>query len=226
MTERVLIVAAHPDDEVLGVGGAAARHAAAGDVVSALIVAEGATSRDVRAAGDLEALRDAAHRAAEALGCRGPRFGGLPDNKLDSVPLLDVVKLIEGAVAELDPTIIYTHHQGDLNIDHEVVARAVATACRPLPDSRVKAIFAFETPSSTEWHDSGGLPFRPCHFVDISAFMDAKMAALTHYRREMRPFPHARSVDSVKALAAWRGASVGIAAAEAFSVVRQVSRIR
>lgn len=228
MGRRILIVAAHPDDEVLGCGGVAARHAKRGDRVDVLIVAEGATSRGERRnasahADELSALKEAARRAAKILGARPPRFGGLPDNRLDEVPLLDVVKLIESVGAEVRPETVYTHHAGDLNVDHQVIARAVATAFRPLPGASVRSVYAFETVSSTEWAFHAVEPaFRPSRFEDISDVMGLKRAALECYAREMRPFPHPRSIEAIESLARLRGASVGVAAAEAFCVIRDV----
>ena len=229
MSRRVLVVAAHPDDEILGCAGTIARHVDLGDTVDVLIVAEGATSRgaarDASADADaLAELRAAAAAAAEVLGTNTPVFGGFPDNRLDTVPLLDVVKLVEAQCQAVSPEIVYTHHSGDLNIDHQVVARAVATAFRPLPGSGVHAIYAFETVSSTEWglHTDAGSP--PVRFVDIVAQLDRKRAALDCYDIEMRDFPHARSNEAVDALARVRGASAGLAAAEAFWVVREIDR--
>ena len=226
MTERVLVVAAHPDDEVLGCGGAVARHARRGDEVSVLIMAEGvtsrATTRDKAEAAEVAELRAAAREAAKALGVNPPRMLGLPDNRLDEVALLDVIKPIEDIVSEFAPDTVYTHHAGDLNIDHQTVHRAVLTACRPLPGSSVTASYTFETLSSTEWGPpDAGETFIPRRFIDISSTLDIKLAALACYAGEMRPFPHARSTEAVRALAEWRGASVGMPAAEAFDVIRQ-----
>lgn len=223
----VLAVVAHPDDEVLGCGGVLARHASVGDDVHILIVAQGGAARD--GAGDAEArraeqaiLQDAARRAAAALGLSPPAFVGLPDNRLDSVDLLDIVKTVEAAVAEWRPRVVYTHHGGDLNIDHRIVHQAVVTACRPLPGCPVQAVYTFETPSSTEWASASiGDAFRPSRFVDVTAQMPAKRAALEAYEYEMRPFPHARSIEAVEALARWRGAGAGTHAAEAFMVVHE-----
>ncbi len=222
--KTVLVVAAHPDDEVLGCGGVIARHADAGDRVYPFILAEGATSRGGATGGDeTELLQEAARNAARVLGAEPPRFGGLPDNRLDSVPLLDVIKRIEAVVEELEPSIVYTHHGGDLNIDHRIAHQAAVTACRPLPGAAVRTIYAFETVSSTEWaSDAIAGAFRPTRFVDISAQLDRKMEALGCYAVEMRPFPHARSKEAVAALARVRGASAGVTAAEAFAVVREV----
>ena len=147
MTDTVLVVAAHPDDEVLGCGGTIARHALDGDDVFILILAEGATSRDGNTAStfsaEVTALQTAATKAAEILGVAPPRFLGLPDNRLDSLDLLDVVKAVEAVISEISPTIVYTHYVGDLNIDHQIAFRAVITACRPQPDTGISGIYTF-----------------------------------------------------------------------------------
>jgi|SRR5271166_5499228 len=226
MADRILVVASHPDDEILGVGGTLARHAAEGASVDVLIMAEGATSRDEKRdpaarSGYISALRDAARRAAAILGVQAPRFAGLPDNRMDSLDLLDVVKLVEMTVAEVRPSIVYTHHARDLNIDHRITHEAVLTACRPLPGSGISAIYAYETLSSTEWAVAGG-GFEPNHFVDITCQLSIKIEALGAYASEMQPAPHARSIEAVQALARVRGSSVGVEAAEAFTVVRQL----
>lgn len=226
MTETVLIVAAHPDDEVLGVGGTAARHADAGHSVHVLILAEGATARsskppEEQSADERQALQAAAKAAAVLLGTQPPRFAALPDNRLDSLDLLDVVKTIETHLYEIAPTIVYTHHGGDLNIDHRITHRATLTACRPLPDQSVRALYTFETLSSSEWGSSEqGAPFRSLHFVDIATTLERKMAALRCYEQEMRMFPHARSYKAVQAQAQLRGAQSGLLAAESFNVIR------
>ncbi len=230
MAETVLVVAAHPDDEVLGCGGAIARHADAGDVVHILILAEGATARsnkrDAEAQRDeIEALRDDARQASRILGAQPPKFAGLPDNRLDSLDLLDIVKIVEAAVEELQPTTVYTHHGGDLNLDHRICHHATMIACRPMPNATWAGIFEFETVSSTEWASSStDKPFVPMRFVDISRQIDRKLEALRAYGSEVRPFPHARSVENVAALARVRGASAGMEAAEAFMVAREIVR--
>ncbi len=224
MVRNVLVVAAHPDDEILGCGGVMARHADIGDSVNIVIVAEGATSRGLPDAGsEVEALRASARQAAALVGANEPRFLGLPDNRLDQLPLLDVIKPIEQIAEELEPSVVYTHHGGDLNIDHRMVHEAVLTACRPLPQHCVREVYTFEEASSTEWgSQSSGRPFMACRYVDISSQLDRKMAALRCYDREMRPFPHTRSYEAVIAQTQRRGAEAGLAAAEAFDVVRQV----
>ena len=227
MSKRVIVVAAHPDDEVLGCGGTAARHALSGDEVHVLIVAEGATSRaerrDDEQFGDmLDKLRNAANLAAERLGTRAPQLLGLPDNRLDTLPLLNVVKQVEAVFERVKPQVVYTHHAYDLNVDHGVVHRAVLTAARPLPGTTIEAIYAFETLSSTEWASPGAATtFIPTRFVDIGQTFERKLSALKVYDAEMRPFPHARSLEAVEALARYRGASCGMQCAEAFVVVRE-----
>lgn len=223
--KTALVIAAHPDDEVLGCGGTAARLIRQGWEVHALIVAEGATSRaqqrDTEANQDeLAALHCAAHRAAAIIGYTSLQLGDLPDNRMDCVDLLDVVKRIENAIATLRPVRVYTHHGGDVNIDHQVLHRAVVTACRPLPGALVREIFFFETPSSTEWSVGVANAFLPNCFSDIEDTLEIKLAALQAYASEMRAFPHPRSIEAVTLLARWRGACSGFNSAEAFSIGR------
>lgn len=216
---KVLVVAAHPDDEVLGVGGTVIRHVQAGDSVAAVIVGEGATSRGPDGAVSVKALRQCAVAAASKLGCEPPTLLGFPDNRLDEVGLLDIVKSLEYEIQRVNPEIIYTHYRGDLNIDHRIVHDAVLTAARPIPGCSVKSIYCFETPSSTEW---GLATFSPKRYVDITSELDRKLRALDLYDSEMRMFPHPRSLEAVEALARVRGAASGLVAAEAFEVVREV----
>lgn len=225
---NVLVVAAHPDDEVFMCGGTMARHAAAGDQVHTLFLADGETAR--LAAYDRHSLseqrasrREAGLHAAHVLGAKEPRFLDLPDNRLDGEMLLDIVKLVEKAIVEIGPEIVYTHHHGDLNADHSIAHRAVLTACRPSPGQPVRRILAGESLSSTEWASEGtGGVFAPNSFVDISATLDVKLEALTAYSAELRPFPHPRSLETVRNLAGLRGATVGLVAAEAFILIRDI----
>lgn len=228
MGKTVLIVAAHPDDEILGCGGTIARHTNNGDDVHILILAEGATSRiltrdDNTHDEQIEALRQAARNAAKVLGAHEPRFAGLPDNRMDSQDLLDTIKAVETVAEEICPSIVYTHHGSDLNIDHQITHQAVLTACRPLPGSSVVRLHTFETLSSTEWASaSTGPAFSPNMYVDISNQMKLKMQALKCYEAEMRPFPHARSYEAIEALSTLRGASVSVRNAEAFMTIRDI----
>ncbi|HTY98207.1 MAG TPA: PIG-L deacetylase family protein [Rhodocyclaceae bacterium] len=222
---KVLVVAAHPDDEVLGCGGTMAAHAARGDEVRVLILGEGAASRHAEAGAvsraEISALEAAAAAAAQVLGAQAPRFGGLPDNRLDTVPLLNVVRQVETGVAEAGPEVVYTHFPGDTNIDHRIAFEAVITACRPQPGAVKPAILCFEVPSSTEWRPPVAAPvFAPTWYVDIAGTLEAKLKALAAYGTEIRSWPHPRSLEAVTHLARWRGASVGVAAAEAFVLAR------
>lgn len=227
--KTVLVVAAHPDDEVLGCGATMAAHAAAGDTVHLLILAEGVTSRrdsrDTTAdAGRLEDLAAAAREANHVLGVSSVTLLKLPDNRLDTLPLVDLVKIVEQQIAQLVPDTVYTHHWGDLNADHRLVHQAVLTACRPLPGHPVKRLLYFEVPSSTEWQaPAPGLSFMPNWYLDVSATMPLKLQALERYRSEMHDWPHPRSCRAVEHLARWRGASVGVEAAEAFVLGRVLS---
>ena len=228
MSESILVVAAHPDDEVLGCAGTIARHADAGDQVQVLIVAEGATSRqqqrDREQVGDeLSALAQAAHKAGAILGAAGVELLDLPDNRLDSLDRLDVIKQIEERINRYEPQVVYVHHAGDVNVDHRRLHEAVVTACRPTPGHVVKRLLSFEVVSSTEWQPPGSAPaFQPSWFVDISEQWERKREALVAYASEMRNWPHARSLEAVGHLARWRGAQVGVEAAEAFALMRYV----
>jgi len=224
----VLVVVAHPDDEVLGCGGAIACHADAGDLVHVLIVAEGATSRQQRrnrnqVSEDLSALAQAAQQAGSILGAKGVELLDLPDNRLDSFDRLDLIKLIEERIVRHQPQVVYVHHAGDVNVDHRRLHEAVVTACRPTPGHPVRRLLSFEVASSTEWQPPGSAPaFLPNWFVDISAQWPRKCQALAAYATEMRPWPHARSLVAQEHLARWRGAQVGVEVAEAFFLLRQL----
>lgn len=226
MSKRVLVVAAHPDDEVLGVGGTIIRHAQTGDTVRILLMAEGLTSRtDQRDVMNFQAELDALHKNAQSvahtLGAESIKLAKFPDNRMDSVELLDVVKFIEKEIDDFHPEIVYTHHAGDVNIDHLQTHNAVVTACRSLPGNNVNELYFFETPSSTEWQmQTSDKAFLPALYVDISSAFEQKIKALELYDSEMRDYPHPRSYKAVEILARYRGYAVGIELAEAFSVGR------
>lgn len=226
--KSVLIVAAHPDDEVLGCGGTIARYVDKGRTVHVVILAEGATSRTPSrdrdaAAEQLSVLAEAARLAASILGVTTLELLSFPDNRMDGVDRLDVVKAIEEIVAIHQPSTVITHFGGDVNVDHRVTHDAVIAACRPQPRHPVKELLFFEVPSSTEWRPPcGQATFTPNCFVDISTTLDRKLQALAAYESELRMFPHPRSLEGVRSLAHWRGATCGVVAAEAFVVGRLI----
>lgn len=222
---KILVVAAHPDDEILGCGGSMRAHRTAGHAVRTVIVAQGLAARGAIGEAELEAHRTAARQANARVGVDQVIFGDFPDNAMDTVALLTVAKFIEAQIRDFQPDTIYTHHPHDLNVDHRVVSQAVATACRAQPGAGVDTILFFEVASSTEWQlDPTGAAFVPNWFVEISTCLDDKIQALSEYAHEMRPWPHTRSYEAVRHLAHWRGATVGVEAAEAFVLARRISR--
>ncbi len=230
MNKKVLVVAAHPDDEVLGVGGTILSHAKAGDTIHIMIMAEGITSRsekrDVEGASrELAELHAKCKKVSEALGAEKLIMCKFPDNRMDGVELLDVVKEIEKEVDYFEPDIVYTHHAGDVNVDHTLTHNAVITACRSMPGCSVKTILFFETLSSTEWQmQTSDKIFYPNWFVDISDSFEEKQKVLHLYESEMREFPHTRSYKAIENLAHLRGCTAGTEYAEAFMLGRNIVR--
>lgn len=225
--KSVLVLAAHPDDEALGCGGTIARLSNAGVAVHVAFLADGVASRGVVAPQfdeELRARRAAAAKACAILGAASTFFGDFPDNRLDTVALLSIVKPIEDLIAKHRPDTVLTHHAGDVNVDHRRLHQAAVTACRPQPGHCVRALLSFEVPSSTEWQPpASAAVFAPDWFVDISGSLDRKLEALDAYATEMRAWPHPRSREGVTHLARWRGATVGVDAAEAFVLGRLIS---
>jgi LmbE family N-acetylglucosaminyl deacetylase len=227
MSSRVLVVCAHPDDEAMGLAGTLCAHAKAGDRIEMLFLSDGVTARDpsfdpaLRRV-EIDRRKEMARAAASIVGAGDVHFLDLKNNRLDGIELIDIVKPVENLIRDFGAQIVYTNHGNDLNVDHRTAHQAVLTACRPLPGSQVRAIYAFETPSSTEWESVvSGQVFAPNRFVDISPHLDAKVAAIKAYGEEMRAYPHPRSFGALEALWRWRGAQSGFAAAEAFMVVRE-----
>jgi LmbE family N-acetylglucosaminyl deacetylase len=223
-----LVVAAHPDDEVLGCGATIARLVSDGWAVHVIILAEGATSRSNKRdltnyELELSLLTDSAQKAHSILGSTSLKFFSLPDNRMDGMELLDVIKFIEAEISYQKPCLVLTHHAGDVNVDHRVIHDAVITACRPIPECSVRTLLFFEVPSSTEWRPtSSGKQFEPDYFYDVTNFLHKKLEALTAYSSELRDFPHPRSLEAVEYLAKWRGATIGCSSAEAFMLGRVI----
>jgi LmbE family N-acetylglucosaminyl deacetylase len=226
--QSVLVVAAHPDDEVLGCGGTIARHAENGDQVHVLIAAEGVTSRQPQrdrdqATYELASLAQVAQHVGTILGAQSVELLNLPDNRLDTLDRLDLIKQVEERIRHHRPEVVYVHHAGDVNVDHRRLHEAVVTACRPIPGQQVHRLLSFEVASSTEWQAPGSAPtFKPNWFVDISVQWPRKREALSAYASEMRSWPHSRSIEALEHLARWRGSQVGVEAAEAFCLLRQL----
>lgn len=221
--EKILVIAAHPDDEVLGCGGAMARHIEEGESVIILVLGEGIAARAGVPAVEIQEAQEklyadmrASHRI---IGAGEPRTCALPDNAFDSVPLLSVVHEIEKVMADIQPTLIYTHHGSDTNVDHRIVAQAVDAAVRPMQGNVLREVRAFEVPSSTEWNFTRP-QFRPQVFVALSeGQLKKKIDAMNAYASEVRAFPHPRSSEYLEALARVRGGQSGFRAAEAFEMV-------
>lgn len=220
---QILVIAAHPDDEVLGLGGTMACHISQGDQVTVLIVTDGVTARH----SVTEPQKAATRRACSELGVHNVHFAGLPDQRLDSLPLLEIIKPISNLIQDLRPQVVYTHHRGDANQDHRAIFAATLVAVRPFGHNPVEQVLCYEVASSTEW----GPPFAewaflPNVYVDITATLEAKLRAFEAYRQtfqsEIKPFPHPRSPEAVRIFAQQRGVTVGMQAAEAFILVRQL----
>ena len=228
--KKVLVVAAHPDDEMLGCGGTIIEHLKRGDRVGIMIAAEGITSRDEKRnyekrKKEVLELSKISKKIAKNLKLSFIDFLSFPDNRLDSLDLLDIVKKIEIRLLNFKPRLVYTHHSNDLNVDHNIVNRAVLTACRPYPKQTVKKILTFEIPSSTNWNDlSRASPFLPNYYQEITNSLEKKLKLLKMYKGEIREWPHARSIRAIESLAVYRGSSVGLKAAEAFQLVRNIKK--
>ncbi|GAB6100058.1 PIG-L family deacetylase [Halanaerocella petrolearia] len=224
--DKILVVVAHPDDEILGVGGTLAKHIDNGDEVYCLILGEGMTSRNEKREEveqeKLEELHTDTLKAAEIIGFQDVFFSDFPDNRFDGIDLLDIIKEVEEKVNKIEPDIIYTHYSDDLNIDHQRTFKAVITACRPVEDYTVKEIYAFETPSSTEWNFNDEISFNPNVFVDVKKTIDKKLRAMECYKSEVKDYPHPRSIKALRTFAKRWGTVVGKEYVEAFELVRQV----
>lgn len=232
MSDTYCVFAAHPDDEVLGCGGTINKLANQGDKVHITIMATGVLGRYAsenlesdKAKAELVAIKQAAQKSAEILKAASIEFLGFPDNAMDTVSRLVVTRAVEAIIDRYQPVGIFTHSPMDVNVDHQATFDAVVTACRPQPDSVVKRLWAFESVSSTEWQPPGAYAsYEPNWFEDISENIEAKLRALACYEAELRDWPHARSMRAVEALARWRGATVGVEAAESFSLKRYLAR--
>jgi LmbE family N-acetylglucosaminyl deacetylase len=228
--KRILIVVAHPDDEVLGLGGTMHRLISDAHVEThVVILGEGITSRSDKRdtskwAKELSIHKENIQKAKDRIGYTSVSTYDLPDNRFDTVPLLDIIKIVDKEKSQFRPDMIFTHHGGDLNVDHRLVFQSVMTAARPMQDENVSFIVNFETPSGTEWRASTDPNhFIPNLFVPIrKQDLDAKISAMEAYEFEKRKYPHPRSPEALTILAQRWGVACGVEYAEAFSVVRGV----
>lgn len=223
---NILVVVAHPDDEILGLAGTIKKYINSSYTVNCLILGEGMTSRTTKRVDTSKDLIHSLHqqtlKAAKIIGYEKVFFSNFPDNRFDSVDLLDITKEIEKYVYQLKPDIIFTQHYGDLNIDHRKTFEAVITACRPVGEYHVKEIYCFETPSSTEWNFQYDKAFKPNVFIDIQDTLQSKLDAMECYKTELGEYPHPRSLKALEINAAKWGAVVGMKYAEAFELIRKV----
>ena len=204
--KNILVVASHPDDEVLGCGGTLYNLKKKGAKISCLFLSDGESSRKHPKLKQLILDRKKqALKVGKILGIKNITFGNFPDNSMDSIPILKIIQFIEKKIKNIKPDAIFTHFESDLNVDHQITSKAVITACRPIKNQTVKSIIFFEILSSSEWNISTkNKSFKPNYFVDISKSIKFKLKALKHYKREMRKWPHPRSIEGVKLLSKTR----------------------
>lgn len=228
---KIMLVVAHPDDEILGIGASMNKIIREQNAnIHVVILGEGITSRSEQREvekwkSELEIHRNNIKNAQAAIGYHSVSIYDFPDNRFDSVALLDIVKVIEKEKEIFLPDVVFTHHCGDLNIDHRRTFDAVMTSCRPMRDETVKTILSFETPSATEWQASNySNPFIPNFFITfVESHLQAKITAMESYEFEKRECPHPRSPEALKILAQKRGIEIGKKFAEAFMLIRQIN---
>lgn len=215
------MIAAHPDDEVLGCGGVIWLHRQAGHQVHLLILTDGAGGR--YDAEQTAGLQKASQACAQYLGAASLHNAGLPNQKLDALSLGQVIAAIEDRVYRCKPSRVFTHHPGDLNLDHSIAYRATLTALRPLPGAFTRELYTYFVPSSSEWNQhQPHEAFLPNVFVDIGEALEHKIKALQFYQSEVNDFPHPRSPEAIRAHAAHFGLQVGLPHAEPFCLVRRI----
>ncbi|GMN90423.1 PIG-L deacetylase family protein [Francisella sciaenopsi] len=225
MSKKILVIAAHPDDEVLGCFGTVARLVKEGFEAYTLILGEGKTSRDEQRVveakrEEIEVLNTEIYKANSIIGIKKVFVESFPDNRFDNVDLLDIIKAISKVKDEVQPDIIFTHYEHDLNIDHQITYKAVITATRPMESECVKEIYSFEILSSTEWNYP--LSFSPDTYFDISDTLDLKVRAMAEYKSELCEYPHPRSLDGIRLNSKYQGMRVGRKYVEAFKTIRRI----
>ena len=226
MNKNILVIAAHPDDELLGCGGTLLYYKRKGYEVKIVFLSDGESAR--KNLKDKKKIlikkrEEQAIKISKICKFKKPSFGRFPDNQLDKIPLLTIIRFIEREIDQFKPQIIFTHNEHDLNIDHQIVFKSVLTATRPSTKTFVKSIYCFETPSSTENNFSSvKVKFNPNLFFDITKFIDKKIKLLKIYKNELGKYPHPRSLSSIKVLAKYRGTQIGSNYAESFFLLRRL----
>jgi LmbE family N-acetylglucosaminyl deacetylase len=217
---KILIIAAHPDDEILGCGGLIAKYKDK-NRIRVIFLTNGVSAREQKNA-SIELRKKECLNLFKFLNLDKPFFLDFPDNKLDTVPLLKIVKKIEYIIKKFKPNLVLTHYENCLNIDHKIAYQATITACRPLKKfDFINQIVSFEVPSSTEWNVSNKRIFKPNIYLEISKEIKKKINYLKFYKSEIKIYPHSRSTKGLKAVAAYRGIASGFNFAEAFLLVRK-----
>ena len=229
MKKKILVVASHPDDEILGCGGTIAKLSKSGNIVKTIILTKGISSRFDSNKNEIIKLQDKLNKSSKAankvIGVKNLKFFDLPDNQFDNNSLLSLTKVIEKEIKNFKPNIIFTHFINDLNIDHQYTSRAVLTAARPQTKNSVEEILFFEINSSTDYQiNSNGLQFMPNYFVDISKTVKLKKKALEIYKSEMKKYPHSRSVKAILNKNISIGNSIGLGSCEAFQIARIIKK--
>jgi len=217
---KILIIAAHPDDELLGCGGTIFKLKKTHDI-NVIFLTNGVSARTKNKLA-VQKRKKECLKVFKYLKLPKPTIFNFPDNQLDKIPLLKIIKKIEQKIEVLKPNIIFTHYENCLNIDHQIAYKATITACRPLKQNTVKTILSYEVMSSTDWARSKNKNFYPNYFININNFLNKKIDALKIYKSELRRYPHSRSLKAIKALAQIRGTSSGHDYAEAFQLVRHI----
>jgi len=217
---KILVIATHPDDEILGCGGTLARHVASGDDVQAVVVTRGA--EDLYPPEMVARGRAELKRAHKIVGIKKCHFLDFPAPKLDIIPNHKIADSIKKVFNTFNPSIVYLPHRGDIHVDHKAVYQATLVAARPSRDTSIKKLFCYETLSETDWAPpSADDAFIPTVFVDISPYIEIKMQAMECYKSQLKDPPHSRSIDALRALARLRGSTIGFEWAEAFMLVRE-----
>jgi len=221
----VLVIAPHPDDEVLGVGGTMLRHVADGDAVHVVICTKG---RPPRFSPDqVERVQAEARQAHLLIGVTGSHFLDLPAAQLDTLPGADVNGALADVVDRVNPDTVYIPHAGDVHRDHQIIFQAAMVGCRPVGEDFPKRILAYETVSETDWHAAPITPaFIPNVFADISNYIDRKLEACAVYASQIRPAPDHRSLEALRALSVMRGNTMSMRNAEAFMLIRELQTTR